>query len=353
MGKLVILIIAVSAFSFILSNPGNKSYEFPSLTFFPAMPTNPNNPVTKKGAELGKYLFYDSILSSDNNMACATCHKQKYAFSDSPNKFTRGRNNSLMKRNTMPLFNLAWYPSYFWDGKANSIEEQIFHPVRDKNEMNLSWKYAEDRIKKSKFYEKLFKQSFGKTPIDSILISKAIAQFLRTLISCRSKYDLVLEKKMKFTADEYEGFVLINDQTKGDCLHCHTTDGNALGTTGKFSNNGIDKVEKTNEFIDIGRGGITGKTEDNGKFKIPSLRNLVFTAPYMHDGRFSTIEEVVEFYSSGVKKSPTIDPKMEYAHQGGVQLSKDEKRKIVAFLKTLSDSSFILNPEFRNPFKIK
>ena len=325
-------------------------YPFPELKFFPKMPVAANNPVTVEGANLGKHLFYDSILSADNTLSCASCHHQKSAFSDSPNSFSHGRNGALMKRNTMPLFNLAWYPAFFWDGRASSIEEQVFHPVRENNEMNLDWKAATRRIEQNKFYKKQFKEIFGSSIIDSIQISNAIAQFLRTLISYQSKYDLVLEGKALFTKDEYEGFILVNDQTKGDCIHCHITDGDALGTTLVFSNNGLDAVTNANDYKDKGRGLVTGKPTDNGKFIVPSLRNLAFTAPYMHDGRFKTLEEVINFYSEGLQKSVNIDSKMEFVHQGGAKLTSEDKRKIIAFLLTLSDSSFISNPEFSNPF---
>lgn len=326
-------------------------YKFPEPNFFPKMPVAANNPVTVEGANLGKYLFYDPILSSDSTMSCSSCHNQKTAFSDSPNSLSKGRNGVMMKRNTMALFNLAWYPAFFWDGRASSIEEQVFHPVREYNEMNLDWKVAAKRLEQNKFYKKQFKEIFGSSKIDSVQISNAIAQFLRTLISYQSKYDQVIEGKTLFTKDEYEGFNLANDQTKGDCIHCHITDGDALGTTLVFSNNGLDAVANANDFKDKGRGAVTGKTTDNGKFIVPSLRNLAFTAPYMHDGRFKTLEEVINFYSEGLKQSPNIDSKMEFVHQGGAKLTSEDKRKIIAFLLTLSDSSFISNPEFSNPFE--
>ena len=326
-------------------------YKFPEPKFFPKMPVAANNRVTVEGANLGKYLFYDPILSSDNTMSCASCHNQKTAFSDSPNQYSKGKNGALMKRNTMPLFNLAWYPAFFWDGRASSIEEQIFHPVRAYNEMNLDWKIAAKRLEQNKFYKKQFREIFGSSKIDSVQISKAIAQFLRTLISYQSKYDQVIEGKTLFTKDEYEGFNLVNDQTKGNCIHCHITDGDALGTTLVFSNNGLDAVLNPNDYMDKGRGSLTGKITDNGKFKVPSLRNLAYTAPYMHDGRFKTLEEVINFYSEGLQKSANIDSKMEFVHQGGAKLKSEDKRKIIAFLMTLSDSSFISNQEFSNPFQ--
>ncbi|MFN4233263.1 MAG: cytochrome-c peroxidase [Bacteroidia bacterium] len=315
------------------------------------MPQSPENPVTIEGADLGRHLFYDPILSKNYNMSCATCHKQEKAFSDAPNAFTKGNNGVLTKRNTMPLFNLAWYPSFFWDGRAASIEEQVFHPVRDLNEMNLNWKDATNRINRSKFYKQKFKLAFPNQEIDSVLISRAIGQFLRTLISNNSKFDRVLAGEDYLDKDEFAGLILMNDMTKGDCLHCHTSDADALGTTGLFSNNGLDNIKDPKMYKDKGLGGYTNNENDNGKFKIPSLRNVAVTAPYMHDGRFVTLEEVLDFYSEGVKTSVNIDSKMGLAHQGGVRLTKEEKKQIIAFLKTLTDSTFITNPNFGNPFK--
>ncbi len=314
------------------------------------MPLSTLNPSTEEGVELGRYLFYDSILSEDHSMACASCHKQKFAFSDAPNKLSTGNNGQLMKRNTLPLFNLAWYRSYFWDGRAATLEDQIYQPVSAHTEMNLKWPDAERRLQGNKFYRNKFKKAFGETGIDSVLVSKAIAQFLRTLISHTSKFDKVFAKKASLTTEEFQGYILVNDMAKGDCLHCHTTDANVLGTNLEYINNGLDNINSVDQYKDKGLGAITGKSIDCGKFKVPSLRNLLFTAPYMHDGRFKTLEDVVNFYSEGVNKSINIDPRMEFAHQGGVKLSKKEKGEIVLFLKTLTDSEFVSDKAFSNPF---
>jgi cytochrome c peroxidase len=328
----------------------DKPYHFPKINYFPPMPVAPNNSVSLNGVELGRYLFYDPILSSDSSISCASCHKQEFAFSDSPNQFSKGIHNQYQTRNTLPLFNLAWYPKLFWDGRTNNIESQVFHPVRDAKEMNLNWHDAAKKISRSKFYQEKFKAVYTTKTIDSTLITNAIAQFERTLISYNAKYDKVINNKAKFTMAELEGLELLNDMTKGNCLHCHTTDANGLGTTAEYSNNGLDEVNDIKSFKDIGLGGTTKNINDNGKFKIPSLRNLLFTAPYMHDGRFKTLEEVLDFYSDGIKKSPTLDSKMEFVHQGGSKLATHEKTKIILFLKTLSDSVFITSKEFSNPF---
>lgn len=322
-----------------------KPYVFPKLLNFPLMPSNGSNPVTQEGVELGRYLFYDPILSADSSISCSSCHQQKFAFSDSPNQFSKGVEGQLQVRNTPALFNLAWYKRLFWDGRVSDIEQQVFHPVTQRTEMNMNWNTVVKRISRSKFYRKKFAKAFGKVKLDSMLVSKAIAQFERTLISHNSKYDKVVRKEEKFTMDELEGMELINEMNKGDCFHCHTTDADGLGTTGLFANNGLDSV-----FKDGGVGAITRSKSEIGQFKIPSLRNLLFTAPYMHDGRFKTLEEVLDFYSEGLKASPTIDSKMTFAHRGGAKLTKEEKRKIIAFLKTMSDSAFITDKRFSNPF---
>jgi cytochrome c peroxidase len=325
-------------------------YEFPELKFFPPMPEDPDNPVTIEGVALGRYLFYDPVLSIDSTLSCGSCHKQQFAFSDAPKQFSSGVGKEKLKRNTPPLFNLAWYPAFFWDGKATSLEDQILHSVRSAKEMNLSWQEAEKRINRNGFYRHLFYQVFGVGRVDSMHIAKAIAQFQRTLLSSNSKYDRVIRGEDHFTALEYEGFNLMNDQTKGDCLHCHTTDGDALGTTARFSNNGLDNIYETTEYSDPGLGGVTGQPGDAGKFKIPSLRNIVLTPPYMHDGRFKTLEEVLDFYSEGVHPSVNVDPKMGAASNGGVALNDHEKKAILAMLQTLTDSVLMTHPAFSNPY---
>ncbi len=348
---LLIITLITGVLSGFKETPGSTPYVFPKLMFFPEMPVNINNPVTVEGAELGRHLFYDPILSSDSTMACASCHKQEFAFSDAPNQFSKGRNEKLLARNTMPLFNLAWASEFFWDGRATSLENQVFEPVRSHDEMDLSWIEAAERIERITFYKQKFALAFGEEKIDSVLISKAVGQFLRTLISNTSRYDSLQMGLISFTKDEAEGFVLVNDMTKGDCLHCHTTDADALGTTNKFSNNGLDAFADAHECKDIGRGKVSGALKDYGHFRIPSLRNIALTAPYMHDGRFKTLEEVVDFYSEGVKTNATIDSKIGSHPRGGVHLTAEEKRKLIVFLNTLTDRAFASDQRFSNPVR--
>lgn len=348
---MVILMAFILTTAMVVRKESPVRYTFPELKFFPPMPVSAANPVTREGAALGRFLFYDTILSIDRNVSCASCHRLQYAFSDAPNAFTTGRNGQRTKRNTMPLFNLAWYPSLFWDGRAKTIEEQVFHPVRDTAEMGALWVDVVRRVSSSRFYKPKFEAAFGKQKIDSILIAKAIGQFLRTLVSYQSKFDRVMAGKEYLSSDELAGFDLMNDMTKGDCLHCHTTDADALGTTQVFSNNGLDTFTNALHYKDKGLGAVTGKVTDNGWFKVPSLRNVALTPPYMHDGRFATLEEVLDFYSTGVNACANIDSRMGSAYQRGVNLSGEEKAKIIAFLHTLTDSAFVTNKEFSNPFQ--
>ena len=315
---------------------------FSSLLIAPIIPSN--NPQTIEGIALGKKLFFDTKLSADNSQSCATCHDPKLAFSDA-NQFSEGIDGIKGKRNSMPIFNLAWNfdEKFFWDGRAHSLRNQVFHPVRNPIEMHNTWSNVEQTLQQDASYPELFKKAFGVEKIDSILVAKAIAQFERTLISGNSKFDKYLRNEVSLSPQELNGFNVFMDETKGDCFHCHGSDKNPLWTDNAFHNNGLDVLP-----IDDGLAKVTGDPNDKGKFKSPSLRNLAFTAPYMHDGRFATLEEVINHYSEGLKNSSTIDPLMKKVALGGVQLSSQEKADLKAFLLTLSDSEFINNPAFQN-----
>lgn len=347
---LVLILIALVSVAAIEFNSDPKPYPFPKLDYFPTMPVAEDNGPTVEGVALGRYLFYDPILSADSSFSCSSCHHQNRAFSDAPNRFSKGLNGESMNRNTLPLFNLAWYPGLFWDGAASRPEDQVFHPVAAHAEMDLKWTIAEERIAQSTFYQPKFAAAFGDAPIDSTHIALAIAQFERTLISYNSKYDRVLRGEARFSKEEYNGFIIVNDQSMGDCLHCHVTDGHALGTNARYANNGLDKAEIPADYPDPGRAAITGNPDDAGKFKIPTLRNIALTPPYMHDGRFKTLEEILDFYSSGVHLGVNTDSKMTRARDGGMHLTEKEKSDVLSFLYTLTDSVFIANPEFGNPF---
>ncbi|WP_334056444.1 cytochrome-c peroxidase [Polaribacter sp. P097] len=308
----------------------------------PVIPAD--NPLTEEGVALGKKLFFDRILSGNQTQSCSHCHKLQEAFSDSF-QFSEGAEGDLGSRNSMPLFNLAWNfdERFAWDGKEFGLENQVIEPIVNPVEMHGDLKEITKRLNNHDRYPDLFQLAFGTSEISSDLVAKAVAQFMRTIISANSKFDNYLLGEATLTVEEQNGFNIFMSEEKGDCFHCHGSNNNPLWTDNQFHNNGLDET-----FTDLGLGAITGDPADNGKFKSPSLRNLTYTAPYMHDGRFSTLEEVINHYSEGLKFSETIDPLMKKVNQGGVGLSDAEKADLKAFLLTLTDQDFINNPAFKN-----
>ena len=303
-----------------------------------------DNPQTAEGVALGKKLFFDPLLSGDNTQSCASCHRPQNAFTDRA-RFSEGIDGVRGNRNSMPLFNLAWNydEKFFWDGRVFSLEHQALEPVTNPVEMHNTWEVVIQRLEQHPEYPQMFSDAFGEGPITNEKATKAIAQFERTLISANSKFDNYLLGQGELTPQELNGLNVFMDETKGDCFHCHGNPNNPLWTDNIFHNNGLDAT-----FTDLGLGEVTGDPADNGKFKSPSLRNLAFSAPFMHDGRFATLDEVINHYSEGLQDSPTIDPLMKKVDEGGVQLNAQDKADLKAFLLTLSDPSFINNPDFQN-----
>lgn len=326
-------------------------YELEIPSHFPEMIIPADNPMTVQGVNLGRRLFYDVTLSKDNSISCGTCHSPATAFSDEK-QFSIGVDGNKGTRNSMALVNLGWQKSFFWDGRVGTLETQILEPVPNPIEMHQSWKTTVGKLKAETSYRNQFYQAFGVIDFDSTHVAKAIAQFLRTMISGSSKFDVIYkkennlplsdtEKKLwtKVTPAELGGYDLFKSLNGADCFHCHN---GPLMQVQKFSNNGLDAV-----FADIGRGNVTKNANDNGKFKVPTLRNIALSAPYMHDGRFKTLDEVITHYSTEIKKSATIDPLIEFANQGGVQLDEEQRFLLKSFLLTLTDSSFVTNPNFQ------
>jgi cytochrome c peroxidase len=309
----------------------------------PVIPAN--NPQTVEGVSLGRKLFFDPILSGDGTMACASCHSPALSFTDS-NQFSTGITLQEGNRNSMAIVNAAWNwnGQFFWDGRANSLENQALDPVVNPIEMNNTWPNAMAHLQADANYPSLFKAAFGTFTIDSTLVTKALAQFERTLITANSRFDQFLLGQTPLTSAELSGFSIYMDENGGDCFHCHGQANQPLWTDNEFHNNGLDAL-----FLDIGLGNVTGNAGDNGKFKTPTLRNLAYTAPYMHDGRFNTLDEVIDHYSSGLVSSSTVDPLLKYIGQGGVQLTPSEKADLKAFLLSLSDPEFTTNPNFQDP----
>lgn len=320
---------------------------------FPDMIIPEDNPMTVEGVELGRKLFYEKKLSGDNSLSCATCHAPDLAFADA-NQFSEGIDGQLGTRNSMALINLGWNTSFFWDGRSKTLEEQIIEPVINPVEMHTTWQSVVGKLSADVVYRNMFFKAFNVKNIDSTYAAKAIAQFIRTLISGSSKFDVMYKFENNLplspneisiqgtiTPSEWAGYDLFKSLNGADCFHCHN---GPLMQVQKFSNNGLDAT-----FSDVGRGAISGNVDDNGKFKVPTLRNIAFTAPYMHDGRFTTLDEVINHYSHGIQMSSTIDPLIEFAGQGGVQLDAQEKDLLKQFLMTLTDSSFINNSNFKEP----
>ena len=329
-------------------------YNLIKPTHFPNMVIPEDNPLTKEGVELGRFLFYEKRLSGDNTMSCATCHMPQNGFSDA-NQFSVGIDGIAGTRQSMALVNLGWENFFFWDGRSSSLEEQILEPVPNPIEMHQSWKDAVSKLNADVKYRNRFFRAFNEEGIDSVKVSKAIAQFLRTLVSGESKYDVMYKYENSMTLnsneqailgtidpEEWAGYDLFKSLNGADCFHCHN---GPLMQVKKFSNNGL----MPNSINDFGRAIVTNNPEDNYKFKVPTLRNIALTAPYMHDGRFATLDEVIEHYSSGIHMSPTIDPLIEFGSQGGVQLDAQEKYLLKKFLLTLTDNNFINNPNFKDP----
>lgn len=330
-------------------NPTAYKLEVPSWMSKPIIPAD--NTLTVEGVALGRRLFYDPILSLNGQMSCSTCHQQEKAFTDGT-AFSLGVRGLPGKRSAMSLANLAFNANgFFWDGRAASLEDQALIPVEDHLEMNEDWANVEKKLQKHPEYPALFRKAFGierKTELTKELVVKALAQFERTLISANSRFDRILQLNDGFLEDEEERgrrlfFFEPGDIMHPGCSHCHF---NPFYTDNNYQNNGLDSVTNLEAFKDLGRGMVTKNRFDNGKFRVPTLRNIELTAPYMHDGRFKTLEEVLENYSKGGHKVEN-----ESANIAPFPLTEQNKRDLISFLKTLTDTSFVHNPAFSNPFK--
>jgi cytochrome c peroxidase len=312
----------------------------------------PGNPLTKEGIYLGRMLFYEKKLSGNNTMSCGSCHKQKFAFADS-SAFSMGIDGMNGSRSAMALSNLAWQTKFFWDGRAGSMEEQALGPIQNPVEMHETLASAIQKLQSTPGYPPLFKAAFGTDIIDATLISRAIAQFERTLVSSKSRFDQFRSgDQSALTPQEQNGYLLFTTHPVpssniygGNCSDCH---GGDLQMNNTFQNNGIDSV-----FSDLGLEVITHRSTDSAKFKVPSLRNIALTAPYMHDGRFNNLQEVLQQYNAHVaRKAPLFSPIMGASNtEGGFQLDLTQQQMddIIAFLNTLTDTEFISDTTFSDP----
>ena len=372
-----ILLVALSTFTVLFvsqckpenrDNPAPVAYKDDPYNFvtplrFPEPIIAADNPLTVHGVQLGRKLFYDPILSGDNTQSCASCHNQQTSFSDAPNQFSVGIDGKAGDKNSMALINMAWNRDFFWDGRMPTLEQQVLEPVRNPVEMHETWGNAIAKLQANPAYVSLFAKAFGTEKVDSLLAARAITQFLKTIVASQSKFQKNMPSLAGFTPDERAGFQIFMDPAKGDCFHCHPTAGLLMtdnfidNPVQRFHNNGLDPAPPAGVLT--GRGLITKDPADNGKFKAPTLLNVELSAPYMHDGRFATLEEVVEFYNSGVTLSPSLDVNMNVKDDSGLRtfengkrklfLTELEKKQLVAFLKTLTDPTIATNPEYSKP----
>lgn len=311
-----------------------------------------DNKMNENAVFLGKMLFFDTRLSADNSISCASCHQPQKSFTDGK-KIAIGIFNQVNERNSMSLVNLLWSKSFFWDGRSDNLEQQSLHPLTNPKEMGMNLNELENKLQQITEYPPLFKKAFGTKKITTLLISKALAQFERTLISSNSKYDKIIRGEIVPTEREKRAINLFFTHPipeagirGGNCGDCH---GSHLTTLQTFHNNGLDTTPK-----DIGVEKITKKKQDKGKMKAPSLRNIALTAPYMHDGRFQSLEEVLDHYNEHIQYSSTLDALIiegsNAVNGKKLSLTKEEKEDIILFLNMLTDSSFIENKKFQNPF---
>jgi cytochrome c peroxidase len=317
----------------------NNRLDFRIPSNFPALAQDISyNYPTEKGFELGRKLFYDARLSIDNTISCSFCHEQAYAFTHHGHEFSHGLNDQEGTRNAPAVQNMAFQGEYFYDGASNSIEMLSIVPIHNPIEMGETLEGIAGELKSDKAYVKLFRQSFDDGQVSSGNILKALAQFMTMMVSANSRYDKYVRNEPggKLTAQEMEGLTLFLDK----CASCHKTD---LFTDSSFRNNGLPPNPNLN---DLGREVVTGFETDRYKFKVPSLRNVALTAPYMHDGRFGSLQSVLNFYSQGVVHSATLDAVLQQGDVLGIPLSQEEKEAIIAFLNTLTDEEFITNPKF-------
>lgn len=311
-----------------------------------------DNPTTEQGVALGRMLFYETALSANNKLSCATCHQQQHAFTDG-RRFSKGFDDFVQPRNTMSLANLLWVRHYFWDGRSDALEKQAEIPMASPHEMGQSLAVSAKKLTDKKIYAARFNEAFGSDSITGEKIVKALAQFERTLVSANSRCDKYLQEQYKATPSELNGIKLFYDNPDlgknvrgASCGQCH---GGPKTYSELFHNNGLDSMPE-----DKGREDITGQTIDRGRFRVVTLRNIALTAPYMHDGRFNTLEEVVAHYNEHIIPNKTLSTFLinnsNTLNGKNLDLTSEEQKDVIAFLHMLTDSSFISDKRFSNPF---
>ena len=314
-------------FSFVLIK---DNHFFNPPDYFPKPVYNfEQPPLDSNKIELGRILFYDPILSKDNTISCASCHSPFNAFAHTDHDLSHGIFDSIGNRNAPALFNLAWQKTFMWDGAINHLDMQALAPISHPSEMGSNINEVIKKLNESKAYKKLFLNAFQDSTISTSKILKALSQFQLTLVSANAKYDRVKMGKEVFTEQEKNGYQLF----KKNCASCHSE---PFFSNYNFENNGLP-IDPT--LNDLGRYVITENENDKVKFKVPSLRNLSFTYPYMHDGRFMTLQEVINHYTSDIEHSETLSSQFNES----IELSSNEKVDLISFLLTLNDKDFVFN----------
>jgi cytochrome c peroxidase len=322
---------------FACSKEGIELFEgFKRPTYFPASAYDfSDNKVTAAGFSLGKMLFHDSTLSIDNSTSCASCHMQSAAFTHHQHNLSHGLNGSLTQRNSPPIMNLAWGNTFMWDGSVQSLDKQPLRPLTSPIEMGETVPGVLKKLNSSSMYKKMFFDAFGTPVATEDRMLKALSQFMVMLISNNAKYDSVKRGQATFTEEESAGYLVFQNK----CNACHTE---PLFTDNSFRNIGLP----LGELKDSGRISFTKLASDFNRFKVPSLRNLSYTSPYMHDGRFNSLDKVFNHYQSGIANMVNIDPALQNNGQIGIRLGPTERKNLLAFLNTLNDPSFVSNPKF-------
>lgn len=320
------LIVMISCSKEIISRFGG--FRQPANFPMPVYRMN-NNPITEDGFILGRKLFYEPRLSRNNTISCGSCHIQSAAFTHHGHDVSHGIDDRLGTRNAQPIMNLAWSPDFFWDGGVFDLDLQPIVPITNHVEMDESVQNVQEKLRQLPEYPNFFKRAFGTEEINTTRMMKALSQFMLLCISASSRYDSVMNGLQKFTETETQGYELF----KQHCNGCHKE---PLFTDHSFRNNGLPPGLSNDE----GRYQITLNPADRYKFKVPSLRNLLFTVPYMHDGRFITLDAVLDHYNEGIHSTPHLDPLL----KNGIKLSLLQRQQLLAFLKTLIDRDFLINP---------
>jgi cytochrome c peroxidase len=299
------------------------------------LPLFRDNPLTKEGFELGRTLFHDGNLAKDGKTSCASCHQPFAAFATFDHAFSHGVDDKFTTRNAPGLFNLAWYPQLHWDGGINHLEVQPLSPITAPNEMGETIEGLVRKLNADPKYRELFRKAFGESEVTSQRMLKALAQFMGSILSTDSKYDRVMKGRASFTLAEETGYAVF----KAKCASCHRE---PLFTDHSFRNTGMPVNP---QLKDLGRMAVTRQSADSAKFKVPSLRNVMLTFPYGHDGRFVSVGAVIDHYRSSVMRGPTLDPSL----RNGISISNNERADLIQFLTTLTDTTFTKDPRFGPP----